>query len=213
MDPITVEGGRRQWLAVAGSGRREVLYVAAVVLAVVVVAVGVWFRKAPEAIAPPSVDPLGSSSPGPSVAATPEATLYVHVSGAVRKPGLYRFPQGSRVVDAIEAAGGARDDADLGAINLAELLVDATKIDVPVKGEAPSASAAPAGASPAPSLVNLNTADQAALETIPGVGPVTATSILVYRDEVGSFSSIDQLLEVDGIGPATLESLLPYVTI
>jgi competence protein ComEA len=117
------------------------------------------------------------------------------------------------VVDAIDAAGGAKPGADLDAINLAELLVDATKIEVPKVGEAPLPAVAGAGSSPATVVVNLNSADQAALETIPGIGPVTATSILMYRDEVGSFSSVDQLLEVDGIGPATLESLLPYVTI
>jgi competence protein ComEA len=214
MDPITVEGGWRRWVAAAGAGRREILLLGAVVMAVVVLALAAWLRKTPPGIAPPA---MSGSFPSPSstvaASASPAAVIFVHVAGAVKRPGLYRFAVGSRVVDAIDAAGGAKPGADLDAINLAELLVDATKIEVPKVGEAPLPAVAGAGSSPAALVVNLNSADQAALETIPGIGPVTATSILMYRDEVGSFSSVDQLLEVDGIGPATLESLLPYVTI
>jgi competence protein ComEA len=125
------------------------------------------------------------------------------------------------VADAIDAAGGARSPGALDQLNLAEPLVDGQKIQVLGRGAAvpPTAGgttgstvpgSSPAGAAP---LVSLNSADQAALETIPGVGPVTATAILDFRAQVGSFSSIDQLLDVSGIGPATLESIRPYVTL
>jgi competence protein ComEA len=124
------------------------------------------------------------------------------------------------VADAIEAARGPRSPGTLNQLNLAEPLVDGQKIQVLARGIAvpPTAGgttgsvpgSSPAG--PAP-LVSLNSADQAALETIPGVGPVTATAILDFRAQVGSFSSIDQLLDVSGIGPATLESIRPYVSL
>ncbi|MDQ4024065.1 MAG: helix-hairpin-helix domain-containing protein, partial [Actinomycetota bacterium] len=110
----------------------------------------------------------------------------------------------------IDAAGGATRRADLGLLNLAEPLVDGVKVEVLERG-AP-ATAPPASAA-TPSAVSLNSADQAALETIPGVGPVTAAAIVAYRDETGPFTSVEQLLEVSGIGPATLESVRPYVTL
>ncbi|HET7482399.1 MAG TPA: helix-hairpin-helix domain-containing protein, partial [Actinomycetota bacterium] len=101
---------------------------------------------------------------------------------------------------------------DLDLINLAEVVLDGTKIDVPVAGHAPS-GVSPALGPSTPASVDLNTADQTALESIPGVGPVTATAILQKRAELGRFDSFDQLLEVTGIGPATLEAIRPYVTI
>jgi competence protein ComEA len=124
------------------------------------------------------------------------------------------------VADAIEAARGPRSSADLDALNLAELLTDAEKVYVPRRGEqVPSASvpgyttSSPApGATPA-AVVSINSADQVALEAIPGIGPVKATAILDYRTQIGSFTSIDQLLDVNGIGPATLEAIRPYVTL
>jgi competence protein ComEA len=155
-------------------------------------------------IAPPSTAPAVSS-------ATPAAPqVFVHVAGAVAKPGLYRFPDGLRIADAIEAAGGPLPRADLDAINLADLLSDGLKVDVPVRGRV--ATALPS-ASATPGLVDLNTADQAALETIPGVGPVTAMAILQRRSEIGAFETVEQLMDVSGIGPATLEALRPYVTV
>jgi competence protein ComEA len=138
------------------------------------------------------------------------------VAGAVRRPGLYKVASDARVADAVRAAGGPTPRADLDALNLAEPLVDGTKIDVLQRGEVapPGAGVTPApeGAAPA-ALIPLNSADQAALESIPEVGPVTALAILEYRTEIGGFSSIDQLLEVSGIGPATLEAIRPYVTL
>ena len=117
------------------------------------------------------------------------------------------------MVDALEAAGGARRGVDLTALNLARLVVDGEQILV---GVAPAPGVAGSLGTSAPegtSLVNLNTADQAALETLPGVGPVTAEAILAWRTDNGGFTSVDELLEVDGIGEATLEDLAPLVTL
>jgi competence protein ComEA len=143
----------------------------------------------------------------------PDTELVVDVAGKVRKPGIAVLPPGSRVVDALEAAGGARQGVDLTSLNLARPLVDGEQILVgvqPVAGVAGTLdSAAPEGGT----LVNLNTADAAALDTLPGVGPVTAESILSWREEHGGFTSVDELLEVDGIGEATLADLAPLVTL
>ena len=123
------------------------------------------------------------------------------------------LPPGSRVVDALEAAGGARAKVDLTGLNLARLVVDGEQILVGV-APAPGVAGGLVGSPPqGTSLVNLNTADQAVLETLPGVGPVTAEAILAWRTDNGGFTSVDELLEVDGIGEATLEDLAPLVTL
>ena len=185
-----------------------------IALAVGVLVVGgllVWSRKPAAAIAPPATAPVPAAA-SPSAPAPEE--LLVHVAGAVMRPGLYALPAGSRVADAIEAAGGATRRADLDLLNLAEPLVDGNKVGVLERGaESPAPVSVPAASGAPAGVVALNSADQAALETIPGIGPVTAAAILAYRDEAGPFSSVAQLLEIDGIGPATLESLRPYVTL
>jgi competence protein ComEA len=99
--------------------------------------------------------------------------------------------------------------ADLDALNLAALLVDGGKVDVPLQGEAVAAPPPPGGGG----VVSLNAADAIALETIPGIGPVTAQAIIATRESLGGFDSLDQLLDVDGIGPATFESIRPYITL
>lgn len=219
MEDITVQSGWREKLSAVSGKRKDVGILAGVATVVVVLSLAAWSRSAPSSIAPPAMSispaPLVSpavDSPFPS-ATVPAGMLFVHVAGSVRHPGLYQVPAGTRVEGAIEAAGGPRRSADLDALNLAELVLDGTKIDVPRKGEAVPISSTPSAGSTAPAVVNLNTADQAALETVPGIGPVTATAILQYRTEVGSFGSVEQLLDIDGIGPATLESLRPYVTV
>lgn len=156
----------------------------------------------------PVIAAPATSETSPAVPPSPD--VFVHVAGAVGKPGLYRFPEGMRVADAIEAAGGPAARADLDAINLADLLTDGLKIHVPLRGRMPVIATTP---SSSPGPVNLNTADQIALETVPGVGPVTATAILQHRTEIGRYDSVEQLLDVTGIGPATLEALRPYVTV
>jgi competence protein ComEA len=194
----------------------------AVVAVVAALAVGLaaWWavRDQAEAVPLAPVVPAGSSPAAlapvsPSAGAGADsAELVVDVAGKVRKPGIAVLPAGSRVVDALEAAGGARQGVDLTSLNLARPVVDGEQILVgiaPVAGVAGSLGPAPGGES----LVNLNTADQATLETLPGVGPVTAESILAWRTDNGGFSAVDELLEVDGIGEATLADIAPLVTI
>ncbi|MDN7120719.1 ComEA family DNA-binding protein [Nocardioides sp. ChNu-153] len=162
------------------------------------------------------------TAPGTTGAATGE--LVVHVAGRVARPGIVVLPVGSRVADAVEAAGGAPPDVDLTGVNLARLLVDGEQVLVGVEGVPAPTGAQPgggaaggAGGAPgapgAGGLVNLNTADEAALDTLPGVGPVTAQAIVEWRASNGGFTSVDELVEVDGIGEATLARLAPLVTV
>lgn len=137
-------------------------------------------------------------------------TVTVHVLGAVASPGLYTLPEGARVVDAVAAAGGFADGADRAAMNLARVLVDAEQLRVPVVGETTAEGAAGVGAD---GRVNLNTADRAALETLPGVGPALAERIIAWREANGGFRSVDDLLEVSGIGEKTLEGMRDAVVV
>ena len=205
MDDIVVIDGWRSRLEAAAGDRKRLVTWAAAVGGILVIFLLLGKASRPE---PVIAAPATSATPGAAVA---ERSLFVHVAGAVARPGLYRFPDGLRVADAIEAAGGPLRRADLDAINLADLLADGLKIDVPFRGDPVTAAVPTASATPA--AIDLNTADQASLETIPGVGPVTATAILQHRTEIGSFESVDQLLDVTGIGPATLEALRPYVSV
>jgi competence protein ComEA len=131
--------------------------------------------------------------------------VVVDVTGAVARPGVYRLPAGARVTDAVERAGGASGGALLEAINLAARLADGQQVVVPKRGPA-GALAAGAGASEE-GPISLGTATVEQLDTIDGIGPVTAQDIVEFRDEHGGLSSIDQLDQVSGIGPATMESL------
>ncbi|MET0999826.1 MAG: helix-hairpin-helix domain-containing protein [Marmoricola sp.] len=153
------------------------------------------------------------STAGSSSAASGSVT--VDVAGKVRRPGVTTLPAGSRVVDALKQAGGPRGRVDLSTLNLARVLVDGEQILVgrqaPPGGLAASASTAAPDATGA--LVNLNTATSEQLDTLPGVGPVTAQKILDWRTANGAFSSVDELLEVDGIGEKTLADLAPHVTL
>lgn len=153
-------------------------------------------------------------------AASATGSVVVDVTGKVRHPGIATLPLGARVVDALRAAGGARRGVRLGSLNLARVLADGEQIVVGIpapQGVAASAASAPTAATgasgvPVP-MVNINTAGQAELEQLPGIGPVTAQSILAFRSERGSFSAVDELLEVSGIGDATLAKIAPYVTL
>jgi competence protein ComEA len=162
-----------------------------------------------------AVDDSGGSGDRPAGGAAAPATVTVDVAGKVRRPGIAVLDAGSRVIDALKAAGGARPGTDLTGLNLARVLVDGEQVVVgstPPPGAA--AHAVPAdGPSGPPALVNLNTATEAELDTLPDVGPVTASSILQWRDQHGGFTSVDELLEVDGIGAVTLGKLAPYVTV
>ena len=179
-----------------------------------------------------SVEVIDLSQPSPATApiepsAQTEplstAEVVVHVSGAVKQAGVYRLAPDSRVADAIEQAGGTTENADLDALNLAEPLQDGQKIHVPRKGEASAPTTAsvspprtPRRAPQAAAVqfpINLNTATAEQLEAIPGIGPVLAQRIIEYRQTHGRFQSVDELLEVRGIGPKRLESMRPYVTV
>ena len=160
-----------------------------------------------------------AAGPAPGATAGPgaeSAVVVVDVAGKVRRPGIATLPVGSRVVDALEAAGGVRRGVDLTSVNLARVLVDGEQIIVgvpPPGGVAAPAASAPVGPGGTGVLVNLNTATQAQLEELPGVGPVTAQAILQWRTDHGAFSAVDELLEVSGIGEATLAELAPFVTL
>ena len=130
--------------------------------------------------------------------------VVVDVAGAVRRPGVYRLPAGSRVIDALKRAGGADSGAALEAINQAARLADGQQVVVPEPGPGGTAAAA-APAEEGPISLGSATVDQ--LDTIDGIGPVTAEKIIEYRDQHGGLASVDQLDDVSGIGPATMESL------
>ena len=166
------------------------------------------------------------------------AQLVVHVAGAVKRPGLYRVGPGTRVYEVIELAGGFAAEADTDAANLAELVEDGDKVIVPHKPKpepeplptpAPQPSPPPQPAtkplhpSPAPQptkpaaavplLVDLNTATQAELERVPGIGPVLAQRIIAYRQRYGRFKTVHELRFIQGIGQHTFDKIKPYVTI
>jgi len=152
---------------------------------------------------------------------TTVATVAIHVAGNVLKPGVYEMPADSRVVDAIRIAGGANAIADLNAINLANRLNDAQQVYVPAVGEKvpPSSSGLSAGGvgtGSAPNSVeypiNINSADVALLDELPGVGPSTAQAIVTYRDQNGPFASVSGLEDVPGIGPAKVAAIQRLVT-
>jgi len=150
--------------------------------------------------------PLPTAMPGP---------IRVHVSGAVVSADVYDLPPDSIVRDAIDAAGGANGDADLENINLAKTLNEGDQVYVPRIGEAPTpAPPAEAGAAPAATgPVNLNTATQAELETLPGIGPAIAGRIIEYRTANGPFATIEDIQNVSGIGPATFEDIKDFITV
>lgn len=149
-----------------------------------------------------------------ALSATPAAprTVVVHVVGAVRRPGLYELAEGSRIDEAIKRAGGPKPKAALELVNLAAPIADGQQILVPARGNITGGPAATVPAQGLPTAkVHLNTATLEQLDTLPGVGPVTAQKILDYRTEHGSFQSVEELDAVSGIGPARLEQLKPLV--
>ena len=203
-----MDGGFRDWLA--GLSRREAVLVGLLAL-VVAGGAGLWYvRSLPR--------PVEVSAPVAAPAPTPSAAdLFVHVAGWVRQPGVYELRQGNRVIDAIRLAGGARRGADLSVLNLAAPLTDGQQVLVPRPAPegAPPAVLPTTGASPGSptGLVNVNTATAEELETLPGIGEVLAATIIQYREEHGPFTSVDQLLDVSGIGEVTLEEIRELVTV
>jgi competence protein ComEA len=189
-----------------GLSRTQLAVYAAI--GVVLILLGIRALREPAASGPDgagavqlAAEPTGSGAPPAG-----DGDVVVHVAGAVGEPGVYRLPAGSRVADAIERAGGTTDRADPDSINLAARLADGQQVVVParIRGGTPAATSAdPAAEGP----ISLGSADQADLETIDGIGPVTAADIIAFRDERGGIASIEELDEIPGIGPATIESL------
>jgi competence protein ComEA len=202
-----VDRGFREWL---GSLTGRELTVLGVLGVAVLGGLGLWyFRSLPQPVAVHSV-PV----PAPSPSASP-AALIVHVAGWVEEPGVYELPDGSRVIDALEAAGGSRRGAELSALNLAAPLTDGQQVLVVRASQAAPASGSPTGVVPdgATSMVNINSATPEELETLPGIGEVLAATIVQYREEHGPFTSVDQLVDVSGIGEVTLEEIRDLVTV
>lgn len=177
-----------------------------------------------------TVEPGTGAGPSAGPGAAPPggaSVVFVHVHGQVASPGLFELPEGSRVVDVVAAAGGFTAEADQAAVNLARPLVDGEQLRVPAVGEVVDGSPADGGpgggavgggggaasGAAVDGVVDLNLADDATLQTLPGVGPATAAAILAWRDENGRFRSVDDLLGVPGIGPKTLEKLRDRVRV
>ena len=182
--------------------RRQALVVAGALAIVLVVAGKLLTNSGSGSAHPPPAFPVVAAPPAPP------PRLVVDVAGAVRRPGLYRLPQGSRVADAVARAGGASAKASLDGVNLAAPLADGEQVLVPARGAAASTGATPSPTAP----VDLNTATAEQLDTLPGVGPATAQKIIDYRQAHGPFRSLDELEAVPGIGPAKLEQMKGLVT-
>ncbi|HXR45492.1 MAG TPA: helix-hairpin-helix domain-containing protein [Pseudolysinimonas sp.] len=160
-------------------------------------------------VAMPTSGPSASSSPGSSGRA-----IYVHILGQVVRPGLYALRDGDRAVDAVAAAGGFTPDADQAGLNLARFVDDGEQIVVPAVGQAPLADGTPGGGAGAPAgKVNINTADEPTLETLPRVGPAMAQKIIAWRETNGRFASVEDLMSVSGIGEKTFDGLKDLVTV
>lgn len=166
-------------------------------------------RSTPVAVAVPTV----MSSPAPTP--TPSPTIQVHVIGAVKRPGVVSVPEGSRVADAIEAAGGLDSSADPGELNLAAVIADGSQVAIGTQGKPRGEihSTTSEGADAAAGSINLNTATVAQLDTLPGVGPVTAQKIIDWREANKRFARVEELQEVDGIGPKSYAEIAPHVRV
>jgi len=188
--------------------RRQAIVAVTLTLGVVLLASRLFAAppEAAEVVSPPFPAPLEASAP-----VTPEEVV-VDVAGAVRRPGVYRLEPGSRVADAIAEAGGATRRAEPAMLNLAAPLVDGQQGLMPERGTTAGTAGAGAGAAGSHGApVSLSLATPEELETLPGVGPVTAQKIVAYRQEHGPFTSVDQLDAIAGIGPKRLESLRELV--
>jgi len=162
----------------------------------------------------PDPEATPSAVPSPSVGEVAEtsATVVVSVVGLVAEPGLVTLPAGSRVADAVEAAGGLLPKADPASVNLAAVVADGQQVAVGVPA-APAAGGGPAAAAGGGSTVNLNTAGAAELDALPGIGPVLAQRIVDHREQHGPFQRVEDLQDVPGIGPSILGGLTDAVTV
>ena len=187
------------------AGRRSALAIGVAALAAVLT--GWWLLAGRQhASTEPSSQALPLAAPATSASSHATARVVVDVVGRVRRPGVYRLPGGSRVGDALTAAGGALPGVDLSQLNLSSNLADGQQVAVGVPG-----TGAASGAASAP--IDLNTATVQQLDALPGVGPVLAQRIVDWRTQHGRFESVDQLQEVSGLGPSRLADLRPLVTV
>jgi len=203
-------------LAASRTNRFRVGLGAAIVLLLVGVAVAVLVSAISSTAGNSTV--VGAEETKPTVSAAPStvaSTIFVHILGAVVTPGLYQFRDGDRAIDAIAAAGGYSESADRRQLNLARFLSDGEQIYVPTVDEVASGVGQVSGAAPGASggKINLNTADAAALESLPRVGPSLAARILAWREANGRFTSIEDLMSVSGIGDKTFEGLRDLVSV
>ncbi len=214
---VVAASQRRGWRFDPGVRGAAAMGTAALVALIVA---GWWVMSArphATALAPSAVSssvslvPTRSGSTSASASGSSTSVVVINVVGRVQTPGVYRLPTGSRVDDALRAAGGALPGTDLTTVNLARKLVDGEQIAVGVAGEPVSAGSASAAASTGP--IDLNTASAAQLDALPGVGPVLAQHIVDWRTAHGRFDSIDQLREVAGIGEAKYAQLRPLVSV
>jgi competence protein ComEA len=200
-----------------GLDRRELAGLAVIAILVVAGAAFWYVRSLPSRVEITSTGARATTQASPEPEPTPTPVLLlVHVAGWVHHPGVFELHEGQRVIDAIEAAGGAKAGADLTTINLAALLTDAQQIVVAKRGATgpgPPSSGTSVGSGEASELVNINTATLDQLETLPGIGEVLAQRIVDYREEHGPFGSAEDLLDVSGIGDATLADLKPHITV
>lgn len=197
---------------------RDALALGGAALAALALGAAAWLSLAPGDEAP-AVLPVASgpaAQPTSSTAATPASELLVDVQGAVRRPGLVRVPPGSRVADAIAAAGGYSGKADLlaaaSSINLAAALADGAQVFVPIQGVASAPGPSAPGAAAGGGLVNLNTAGPEELEALPGIGPVTVQKIVAARTE-RPFTTLEELLEREVMNSGQLEDIRDLVTL
>lgn len=219
--PAALPSWRDRLDLIAGGGSSPPLTPAQLLLAGVALAAllgtGWLLLREPTGPPPESSMPMAGAAPA-ATSTTAARQVVVHAAGAVASPGLYRLAQGARVADVLDAAGGAAPDADLGRVNLAAPVADGSQVYVPRVGEAPPAGSLTTGGggggrgAPAAPL-DLNTATLAQLEELPGIGPSTARAILDERERRGRFGSVEELLDVRGIGPAKLDGLRDLVTV
>jgi competence protein ComEA len=190
--------------------RAQLLVYAAIAIAVLLVGAR-WLRSnGGEAAEPAGIEAAPGVGAGSFELKQGAGGLVVHVAGAVRNPGVYRLPEGSRVTDALERAGGATAEALADGVNLAAVVADGQQIVIPRRAPGPAAGAggvAPAAGAGGSGPISLGMATVEQLDTIEGIGPVTAQDIVEFRDEQGGLSSVEDLDQISGIGPATMEAL------
>ena len=208
-DPVPPPTWRDRLDLIASGPGLSPAQLASAAAALVVAAVVAWFllRQPPGPPAEASMTPVATTS------TTAAPTVLVHAAGAVRAPGVYELPAGARVADLLAAAGGATPDADLDRVNLAAPVADGSQVYVPRPGEPVPATSGGGAASTPSGPLDLKTAPHEQLEELPGIGPATAQAILAERDRRGRFASVEELLDVRGIGPAKLDAIRDLVTV